>query len=198
MVMKESIHDSTNERIRTEKSSARGNGDSARKETEKEKEKTGLAQVAKKAQDDGHIELWHSADGEAYVTCSVKSHRENYKLKSKNFRRWLQRQYYLTYGKPISAGRIEECIRSLEPQAIYDCPKKQIAIRVGGDASDIYLDLTDEDWRVVKITADGWQLTDNPTIKFLRCPGSQPLPVPIPGGDLLLLRPFVNVGKDEE
>ena len=61
---------------------------------------------------------------------------------------------------------------------------------------DIYLDLGDPEWKVIVTAATGWSvLTESP----LNTPrGLLPLPEPQPGGDLELLRRFVNVRDHDQ
>ena len=60
----------------------------------------------------------------------------------------------------------------------------------------VYLNLADEQGRVVKITSEGWEVLGKSPIKFVVPRGSQSLPVPESGGSIDDLRPFVNV-EDE-
>src|SRR5262249_2577594 len=57
----------------------------------------------------------------------------------------------------------------------------------------LYLDLCDETWRSVEIDTAGWQLIDNPPVRFRRTAGMKALPVPASGGALETLRSFLNV-----
>ena len=62
----------------------------------------------------------------------------------------------------------------------------------------IYLDLCDEEWRAVKVTAEKWEIITNPPVKFIRPVGTRPLPLPVRDGDILELRRFVNVETDDD
>ena len=50
---------------------------------------------------------------------------------------------------------------------------------------------------MVKVTADGWDVITNPPVIFTRGRGVLPLPTPEPGGDIELLKEFVNVPAEE-
>jgi len=50
----------------------------------------------------------------------------------------------------------------------------------------------------VEITSSGWQVVDTTPVKFRRAKGMLPLPVPVPGGNLAALRPFVNLASDDD
>jgi len=70
-------------------------------------------------------------------------------------------------------------------------------IRVAGDGETIYLDLANENGQVIKITTKGWEVIDDPPIKFRRPAGMDALPVPVRGGTIQDLRSFVNL-EDED
>ena len=55
-------------------------------------------------------------------------------------------------------------------------------LRVGGHDGKIYLDLADQDWRVVEIDADGWRVVEDSPVRFIRRKGMRALPVPVPDG----------------
>ena len=62
----------------------------------------------------------------------------------------------------------------------------------------LYLDLGDATWRAVEIDATGWRVIDNPPVRFRRAAGMQPLPVPVAGGSIEVLRSFLNVQSDND
>jgi hypothetical protein len=50
----------------------------------------------------------------------------------------------------------------------------------------------------VEIDADGWRVIDTPPVRFRRAAGMLPLPIPVAGGSVDELRPFLNVRTDNE
>jgi hypothetical protein len=69
--------------------------------------------------------------------------------------------------------------------------KADVHVRFTRKPDTIYLDLCDDQWRAVEITARGWRVIDSPPVLFRRPNGAQALPVPLPGGNLEDLRPRV-------
>jgi hypothetical protein len=63
---------------------------------------------------------------------------------------------------------------------------------------NLYLDLANDHWQAVEITASGWRVVDEVPVKFRRPKGMLPLPMPGRGGSLQALRPFLNVGSDAD
>src|SRR5262249_30548469 len=46
--------------------------------------------------------------------------------------------------------------------------------------------------------AAGWRVIDNPPVRFRRSSGMKPLPIPMPGGSVEMLRSFLNVQSDTD
>src|SRR5262249_6007213 len=88
-------------------------------------------------------------------------------------------------------GVIQSCAR-------FDGPECIVHIRVAELNNRFYLDLGDATWRAVEIDASGWRLIQNPPVRFRRPAGMQPLPVPVLGGSIAMLRPFLNVQSDND
>ena len=86
----------------------------------------------------------------------------------------------------------------IEAKAHFDAPERKVHIRVAGLDRRLYLDLGDESWRAVEIDASGWRVIDNPPVRFRRAAGMKPLPIPVSGGSVEVLRSFLNVQSDTD
>ena len=144
------------------------------------------------------VELWHDANRIAYASFPVNSHRENWPIRSRDFRMWLAGQFYEKTGTAIGGQALEDGIRILEARAVNEGPQHECFIRTGHAAGAMYLDLGDPTWRVVEIAADVMQLIGKPPLKFLRSPSTRPLPAPETGTLIEGLRRFVNVRTDTD
>ena len=143
--------------------------------------------------------LFRSTDGEtAYATIPVSAHRETWPIRSKGFRRWLVGCFYLIEGKPPSAQAVTDALGTLEARAQFGGAVHDVHVRVAGRDGAVYLDLVNEAWDVVEVTAAGWRIERDPSVKFRRSRGMQALPYPVPGGSLSEVRPFVNVRDDAQ
>jgi ABC-type protease/lipase transport system fused ATPase/permease subunit len=60
----------------------------------------------------------------------------------------------------------------------------------------VYLDLADEQWRVIEVDTNGWRVASDVPVRFLRPAGMMPLPMPEGGGSIEDLRMFMNVEDD--
>lgn len=50
----------------------------------------------------------------------------------------------------------------------------------------------------MEIDARGWQVIDNPSVRFRRAAGMKPLPIPVAGGSVEMLHPFLNLKSDAD
>ena len=150
---------------------------------------TQLVQLAKEA----GAELWHSAEMEPFATIAVQDHQENWFLTSRGFRRWLSRKYYETNQKAPGSQAIQDALGVLSGMALFDGPERPVFTRLADYQGNVYLDLCNQDWEVVEITATSWRIVTDPPVKFRRVRGMLPLPNPVPGGDIRDLRQFINV-----
>lgn len=146
----------------------------------------------------GAADLFHSADGTAFSDLTINDHRETWPVRTKGFRRWLARQFYEQTGGAPSSEALQSALNVIEAKAHFDGPERPVFIRVGGFDGRLYLDLGDESWRAVEIDATGWQVIDEPPVRFRRAAGMQPLAVPAPGGSVEALRSFLNVQSDQD
>jgi hypothetical protein len=140
-------------------------------------------------------ELFHTADLVAYADMNIGGHRETWPVRSRGFKRWLVRQYYEKKKGAPNSEAMQAALAVIEAKAHFDGPERRVHLRTGGlENGTIYVDLCDDTWRAVEIDADGWRIVDGPPLRFRRTPGMLPLPVPVRGGSIEDLRPFLNVG----
>jgi hypothetical protein len=143
-------------------------------------------------------ELFHAPDGTGFADLDINGHRETWPIRAKGFRRWLARRFFeATQGAPSSEA-LQSALNVIEAKAHFDAPERTVHIRVGGLDGKLYLDLGEATWRAVEIDATGWRVIDNPPVRFRRAAGMQPLPVPVAGGSIEVLRSFLNVHSDND
>jgi hypothetical protein len=142
-------------------------------------------------------ELWHTPDGDAFATVTVDDHRENWPVRSKGFKRWLSRRYFVETEKAASSQAVSDALNVIEGRAMFDGAEHESYVRVGHLDETIYIDLGAPDWRAIEVTATGWQLIANPAVKFRRAKAMTALLVPTLGGSVEQLRRFVNVDDND-
>jgi hypothetical protein len=141
-------------------------------------------------------DLWHDSYRTAFVTFPVNGHRENWPVRSREFRMWLSGRFFEETSGAIGGQALEDGVRILEARAVNDGPEYAPATRVGRESDRLYLDLGDATWRAVEIDANGWRIVKFPLIKLVRSMAMRPLPEPEAGGTIEELRQFLNV-RDE-
>jgi hypothetical protein len=145
-------------------------------------------------------ELFHAPDGEAYATLEVDGHRETWPLKSKRFSQWLLRHFYTEHGKAPGAQALTDARATIAARATFDGPEKAVFVRVAKLGNTIYVDLCNERWEAVEVTASDWRVIPSEAVpvKFVRKDNAAPLPHPVTGGTIELLRRLLNVRTDDD
>ena len=163
-------------------------------ERKRESQATAIVRLALEAR----VELWHAPNGDSYITIAVDGHHEHHPLGSRATRDYLTRLYYLDSGKAPNATAMQAAIATLSGTARFDGAEHDVHIRVAGGDGSMYLDLCDPQWRAAEITSTGWRIINDPPARFQRRRGMLPLPVPVAGGSIADLRPFINVASDTD
>jgi hypothetical protein len=146
-----------------------------------------------------NAELFHDPNGESFATFAVDHHIETWPIASEPFRDWLMARSLDLFGEVPSKNALADALNTLAGLAKFQGPQVSTHLRVcfESDANRILIDLTDEDWRVVEITADGWQVLDRSPVKFIRSPNAQSLPIPVAGGSFDTLWKVLNVAPQD-
>jgi hypothetical protein len=169
-------------------------GDSASAKGRQPSQATQLVQLAL----DAGCELFYTPDGEAYAHVPINGHTETRPLRSKAVRGWLCRLFYQQAKTTPGAQALQDSLGVLEGRALYDGPEHPVYVRVARHDGAIWLDLANDAWQRVRITAAGWEITDNPQVRFRRSNGMLALPTPERGGAVSELWPFLNVVGEGE
>jgi hypothetical protein len=146
----------------------------------------------------GVTELSHTPDQQAYATILNAGHLEHWPLASRTFRLWLKNHLFHLSGSVPSDRMIGQLLNTMEGRALFDGAEHRVFVRIAEADDAIYLDLANDQWQAVEITADGWQVLDHPPIKFRRPRGMAPLPIPERYGSLDDLRRFINVSTEAD
>jgi hypothetical protein len=141
-------------------------------------------------------DLWHGPDGEAYVSYPIAGHRENWPIRSQNFKRWLAARAFEEMGLAPGAQALEDTLRVLEARATNEGPERAPWLRTGSRDGKIYLDLCDASWRCVEISPLEWRLLERHDAPFIRSSAMRPLPEPEAGESIDTLRTFLNTAEE--
>jgi len=143
-------------------------------------------------------EIFHDESDNCYATFTNNGHRESWSLDSSGFREWLSYNYYMDARIAPSETAQKAALNTLFGQAKFEGPEKSVFRRVARFEDAIWIDMCDEDWRAVKVTAGGWEVLDNPGVIFVRSPTMRSLPNPSEKGDITPLWPLLNIPVEEQ
>ena len=148
----------------------------------------------------GPTEFFHTVgdDAEGFIRIQQNGHWENFKINSSRCRVWLSQLFWQAEETAPSAQAIVNAVGVLNGHALYNSPNSPAYSRIAGDDRTIWLDLCNSDWQAVKITAERWEVIDEPDVYFVRRRGMLDLPVPERGGTLEELRALLNIRSDED
>jgi hypothetical protein len=109
--------------------------------------------------------------GTAFAVVRIIDHNEIIPLESSKFKLFLSKLFYDTNDhRVVNTDSINNAIQTLQALAVFESPTIPLSLRVAWskDKQSIYYDLTDEKWRCVKISNDGWDIINDSPILFVR------------------------------
>jgi hypothetical protein len=117
--------------------------------------------------------------------------RQTHSIGSPALNRRMLRWYREGYGKALGQSVIEGANGMLRALA-EDGPERDIGTRTALHAGKYYIDLCDESWGAIEVSADGWKIVPDPPVRFKRAGAMKPLCTPKRGGSIDLLRDFLT------
>jgi hypothetical protein len=145
-----------------------------------------------------HCDLFHDERRDGYAVTTHKSIRRTLKLRGREFRRWLAGLYYAETERAANNEAISTALSVLEAKATFDGRMLELSNRFAMREGVIYLDVADESWRVIKVTAQGWEMLAKPPVLFRRYSHQQALPDPVKGGKLSDLHRHLAIKSDDD
>jgi hypothetical protein len=143
--------------------------------------------------------LFHTPapDRDAFADVTIDGHRETYRVRSRGFRQWLRRKYYAKTKAGCNAEAVQVAIETIAANGMFEGETRGVHVRIA-EYSDktVYIDLGDESWTAIEITARGWKAVADPPVRFVRSNSLRALPFPARGGSIEALKPFCNLGDD--
>ncbi len=105
-----------------------------------------------------YAELFHDSGGDSYATVGVDAHVENWPLKGERFGQCLLGRWYRDTGKAPSAQALTDARATIGARAIFEGRMRPVFRSVARDGDAVYLDLCNDEWEAVEITASGWRV----------------------------------------
>ncbi|MHB0999631.1 MAG: hypothetical protein ACYC27_10315 [Armatimonadota bacterium] len=143
-------------------------------------------------------ELFHNQNHEPYARVPVSNHYELMRCNGSEFKRWVGKLFWEQYGTGMNKDAFKSALDVFESKARYDGQKYHLHNRVAWYNDCIWYDLTDDEWRVVRIGPNGWDVVDNPPILFERYSHQCAQVIPERGGKLQDIADLVNLYDDQQ
>jgi hypothetical protein len=142
----------------------------------------------------GQCEFMHDAQRESYAVFEASGARQVYGVMSGGFADYLSHAYYAEYDRAPTETSLKVALATLRGQAQFEGKECEVFTRIAKNENSYWLDLCDDGWHCVQITATGWAVVagDGAPL-FTRSASMRPLPVPARGGTLDALWALVNI-----
>jgi hypothetical protein len=133
------------------------------------------------------VHLFHTPNDIPFADYKVGGHTATGVIANhgpRSYGGWLLHAFYRATGTAPSAESLNAALNVLQVKAIYDGPEIEIFPRIGWADGKVYIDRGTPDWSVIEVDRDGWRVIDQAPIRFIRGDGTEPLPIPVPGGSI--------------
>lgn len=148
--------------------------------------------------EDRGVTLFRNTRRIAFVHVQIEDHFEVWRVRSRQFRQWLGREFWQSEGKAANSDAINSALNVIEGMACFDGPEYELHNRVAWYDEALWYDLTDQRWRAVRVTAEGWRIVEHPPILFQRYAHQRGQVEPVPGGNPRRLLEFTNLKDDAQ
>ena len=143
--------------------------------------------------------LWHDSSGVGWVDFYVEGNQQTARLRSKRFRDFLAQALWEREERSINSESWSEAVGTLEGIARFKGPEREVFLRVGKNENCIYLDLGTDDWQIVRVSPNGWEVIpySECPVRFYRPDCQSSLPTPTREGCLDDLWRLLNVRESD-
>lgn len=115
------------------------------------------------------ITLFTDQHGYPYCRIPRCGHYEQLRIDGKEFGDWLAWLLYHYDGRACSTQRLEPARHVLRAEAKFGGQKHRLENRTAwAEDGTLYYNLTDDNWKAVRITPEGWEIDPTPPILFRR------------------------------
>jgi|GEM_PF-3138508 len=147
----------------------RGDGkDNARKEPGDDDKGKSSAELLMELAREKIDKVFKDQTGLAYALVSIAYHREVLPIETGRFKRYLAKLFWDEYQKIVTSEPIKGVSQILQAQAEHEGETFPLNLRVASYMDSFYYDLTDDEWRSVKITKSHWEIETETPILFTR------------------------------
>jgi len=163
---------------------------------DEEQKRPSQADVLIKLMKEHTDEIFTNETGETFAMFKVKGVLQTHLVRGSIFKSFLTGLYYQSTEKAPSSEAIRQTVGVAESIALFEGTTRTTYLRCANMGECVVYDLAVADWQSIIITADGWKITDTP-VGMIRAANTSPQVRPEHGGDIDLLRPFLNTRSAE-
>lgn len=147
--------------------------------------------------EDNGVVLFHDNGKKPFARVPIEGREETWPVRSPEFKRYIAREYWQRDGKAPNSDAINSALNVIEAKACFDGSEYDLHNRVAWHDGALWYDLSDDDWRAVRIDPRGWEIMEHPPILFRRYSHQLAQVEPTKGGNAEDLLGFVNL-RDEK
>ena len=140
-----------------------------------------------------HCKFHHDANGRGIAIINTTSHREIWFIDSSGFQDWLRSAYYCQQKQGIPETAMGTAIATLAALGKHEGDEQVVHMRCAKAGDAYFIDLCDDEWRVIRIDKKGWEIINRSPLLFTRTRNMRPLCKPASAGDLEKLWSHVNI-----
>lgn len=142
-------------------------------------------------------ELFRDQFNKAYAVLNIEGHREIVYIKGRRFKLLLTKMFWDEFEKVAYSESLNRTISLLEAEA-YSKMEIKLYNRVAWHDNEIWYDLTDDNYKAVRISKDGWEIVENPPILFRSYIHQKPANLDRESTNPKKLLDYINIDSEED
>lgn len=133
-------------------------------ESEGKKERVSQSTMLVSITEKSDIELFHDEYQEPYVRYEQDDCIQYFKIRSRNFKRWISNEYWKLYGHVPNNEALNSALNTIEGKACFEGSEYKLENRIAFKDNELYYDLGN--WTAVRVNKEGWNILSEPPILF--------------------------------
>ena len=106
--------------------------------------------------------------GRPYARLNQGGHREVWPSRSRNFKNWLSLRFWQGEEKTPGNDALSAALNVIEGKALLQGEQMELFNRVAMVGNTLWYDLSDPEWRAVRVEPGSWSIVDEPPVFFRR------------------------------
>lgn len=136
--------------------------DSGRNQDDEDDERSNFQKVMDLAEE--NAEFFLDQHNRPYAAVEGDGKTRNCKISSKQFEDWLYYRYYTEHGYAVEKETVKSVSQILEGKTRHEKEQRRLYNRVALEDDTLWYDLKDGEDQAVKVTENGWEITQAPSI----------------------------------